>query len=134
MVHRAIFGSIERFFFWHRLRTASVIFHLGWHRPSSKLCQLRTLCKTTTLSPSRLPKKGIRVVDRGNERLAKQTVTRTTTPVMAVVGMKEMEPNFAVRAVESFSDPDLGVEDLIAELSRCSDIAEEMSLIGEKGG
>jgi threonyl-tRNA synthetase len=52
---------------------------------------------------------------------------------MAVVGMKEMETNqLAVRSRKLGDLGSFGVEDLIAELSRCSDIAEEMSLIGEK--
>ena len=77
---------------------------------------------------------GIRIeVDRGNERLAKQirNAEQQRVPIMAVVGMKEMESNSL--AVRSRKLGDLGsfsVDELLAELRRCNDEAEELTLVG----
>ena len=73
-------------------------------------------------------------VDRGTERLAKQirNAEQSRVPVMAVVGVKEMENNSL--AVRSRKLGDLGsfsVDDLLDELARCSDEAVEMTLVGE---
>ena len=53
-------------------------------------------------------------------------------PVMAVVGVKEMEEG--TLAVRSRKLGDLGsfsVDDLLSELKRCDDAAEEMTKMGE---
>ena len=78
---------------------------------------------------------GIRVeVDRGNERLAKQirNAEKSRVPIMAVVGMKEMEAG--TLAIRSRKLGDLGsfsVDGLLEELVRCSDDAIEMTTMGE---
>jgi threonyl-tRNA synthetase len=136
MVHRAIFGSIERFF-GILIENCSGDFPL-WLAPT----QLKLLPVTDAVQDycydvaKQAAKKGIRVeVDRGNERLAKQirNAEQQRVPVMAVVGMKEMETNqLAVRSRKLGDLGSFGVEDLLAELSRCAEIAEEMSLQGEK--
>jgi threonyl-tRNA synthetase len=74
-------------------------------------------------------------VDRGNERLAKQirNAEQQKVPLIVVVGEKEMESN--TLAVRSRKFGDLGslqVEDLLKEIRRCSEEAEELNLIGEK--
>lgn len=136
MVHRAIFGSLERFF-GILIENCSGDFPF-WLSPT----QLRLLPVTDAVQDfclevaQKARAQGVRVeVDRGNERLAKQirNAEQQRVPVMAVVGMKEMETNQL--AVRSRKLGDLGsfrVDDLVAELRRCSDAAEEMTLMGEK--
>lgn len=136
MVHRAIFGSIERFF-GILIENCSGDFPL-WLAPT----QLKLLPVTDAVQDfcydvaKQAAKKGIRVeVDRGNERLAKQirNAEQQRVPVMAVVGMKEMESNtLAVRSRKLGDLGSFGIEDLLDELSRCSEVAEEMTLIGER--
>jgi len=136
MVHRAIFGSIERFF-GILIENCSGDFPL-WLAPT----QLKLLPVTDAVQDfcadvaKQAAKKGIRVeVDRGNERLAKQirNAEQQRVPVMAVVGMKEMESNtLAVRSRKLGDLGSFGIEDLLAELSRCSEVAEEMTLQGKK--
>lgn len=136
MVHRAIFGSLERFF-GILIENCSGDFPF-WLAPT----QLKLLpvtdavheyCNDVARQASKL---GIRVeVDRGSERLAKQirNAEQQRVPIMAVVGMKEMESNML--AIRSRKLGDLGsfsVPDLLAELSRCSTDAKEMTLEGEK--
>jgi len=136
MVHRAIFGSIERFF-GILVENCAGDFPL-WLAPT----QLKLLPVTDAVNDfckeisKKAAKKGIRVeVDRGTERLAKQirNAEQNRIPIMAVVGMKEMEEG--TLAVRSRKKGDLGsfkIDDLIAELCRCSENAEEMVLMGEK--
>lgn len=136
MVHRAIFGSIERFF-GILIENCSGDFPL-WLAP----VQLKLLPVTDGVYDycadvaKKAQKMGIRIeVDRGNERLAKQirNAEQQRIPIMAVVGMKEMENNSL--AVRSRKLGDLGsfsVDDLLVELRRCSDEAEELTLVGEK--
>lgn len=136
MVHRAIFGSIERFF-GILIENCSGDFPL-WLAP----VQLKLLpvtdavfdyCKDVAKMAQKM---GIRVeVDRGNERLAKQVrnAEQQRVPVLAVVGAKEMVSN--TLAVRSRKLGDLGsfaVGDLLKELSRCAEAAEEMALVGDK--
>jgi threonyl-tRNA synthetase len=135
MVHRAIFGSIERFFGILIENTAGDL--PFWLAPT----QLRLLpvtdavfdyCKDVAAKANRL---GLRVeVDRGSERLAKQirNAEQGRIPVMAVVGAKEMEEGSL--AVRSRKNGDLGsfkVDELLDELKRCDEAAEEMSKLGE---
>jgi threonyl-tRNA synthetase len=136
MVHRAIFGSLERFF-GILIENCSGDFPL-WLAPT----QLKLLPVTDAVQDycydvaKRAAKMGIRVeVDRGNERLAKQirNAEQQRVPIMAVVGVKEMESNtLAVRSRKLGDLGSFGVEDLFEELSRCSEIAEEMKLEGVK--
>lgn len=134
MVHRAIFGSIERFF-GILIENCAGDFPF-WLAPT----QIRLLPVTDAVQgfcqdvAAQAKKMGVRVeVDRGNERLAKQirNAEQERIPVMAVVGMKEMETN--TLAVRSRKLGDLGsfsIPDLLAEMRRCSDAAEEMATIG----
>ena len=135
MLHRAIFGSIERFF---GILTENCAgdFPL-WIAP----VQFKLLPVTDSVLDycfdikKRAEKMGIRIeVDRGNERLAKQirNAEQARIPVMAVVGVKEMEAG--TLAVRSRKEGDLGiwtVDDLLAELSSCVDAAQEMTKMGD---
>jgi threonyl-tRNA synthetase len=134
MVHRAIFGSIERFF-GILIENCAGDFPF-WLAPT----QLRLLPVTDAVQDfcqdvaAQAKKMGVRVeVDRGNERLAKQirNAEQDRIPIMAVVGVKEMESN--TLAVRSRKLGDLGsfsVPDLLAELKRSADAAEEMTATG----
>jgi threonyl-tRNA synthetase len=136
MLHRAIFGSIERFF-GILLENCSGEFPL-WLAPS----QLRLLPVTEAVMEycqevaKKAAKRGIRVeVDRGSERLAKQirNAEQQRVPLMAVVGMKEVETGKL--ALRSRLAGDLGsfaVDDLMGHLLQCIDDAEEMTIMGEK--
>jgi threonyl-tRNA synthetase len=135
MVHRAIFGSLERFF---GILTENCAgdFPL-WLAP----VQMKLLPVTDAVQEycqevaAKARQAGIRVeVDRGNERLAKQirNAEQQRVPIIAVVGMKEMETG--TLAVRSRKLGDLGsfaIEDLMAELSQCSSDAVEMTKMGE---
>jgi threonyl-tRNA synthetase len=135
MVHRAIFGSLERFF-GILVENCAGDFPL-WLAPT----QLKLLPVTDAVVDycyqvaDQAKKLGLRVeVDRGSERLAKQirNAEQQRIPIMAIVGIKEMESGKL--SVRSRKDGDLGtipVETLFAELQRCSDAAEEMSLRGD---
>lgn len=135
MVHRAIFGSIERFF-GILIENCAGDFPLWLAPVQMKLLPVTDAaydyCKTVAKKAQSM---GIRVeVDRGNERLAKQVrnAEQQRVPVLAVVGAKEMETNHL--AVRSRKMGDLGsftVEDLLSELSRCVNAAEELTLVGE---
>ena len=136
MVHRAIFGSIERFF-GILIENCSGDFPL-WLAP----VQLKLLpvtdavfdyCKDIAKQAQQM---GIRVeVDRGSERLAKQVrnAEQQRVPILAVIGATEMETK--TLAVRSRKLGDLGsftIPDLLTELQRCVTNAEEMSLLGMK--
>lgn len=135
MLHRAIFGSLERFFGILVENTAGDF--PFWLAPT----QLKLLPVTDAVIPfckevsRKAAKMGIRVeVDRGNERLAKQirNAEKSRVPVMAVVGMKEMEAG--TLAIRSRKLGDLGsfsIDGLLEELVRCSDDAIEMTTMGE---
>jgi len=136
MVHRAIFGSVERFF-GILVENCAGDFPL-WLAPT----QLKLLPVTDAVQDycaqvaKKAAKAGIRVeVDRGSERLAKQirNAEKGRIPIMAVVGMKEMETN--TLAVRSRKEGDLGsfsVDGLIDVISQCVEDAEEMTVVGEK--
>lgn len=136
MVHRAIFGSIERFF-GILIENCSGDFPL-WLAP----VQLKLLpvtdsvfdyCREVAKQAQRM---GIRVeVDRGNERLAKQVrnAEQQRIPIVAVVGATEMESK--TLAIRSRKLGDLGsfkVDDLLHEIVQCSESATEMTRMGEK--
>jgi len=135
MVHRAIFGSIERFF-GILVENCAGDFPL-WLAP----VQMRLLPVTDATQEycrvvaKKAAKMGLRVeVDRGSDRLAKQirNAELERVPIMAVVGVKEMETGKL--AVRSRKYGDLGsfeVQPLLSELSRCAASSEEMTLMGE---
>lgn len=137
MVHRAIFGSVERFF-GILVENCAGDFPL-WLAPT----QLKLLPVTDAVHEycedvaKKAAKLGIRVkVDRGNERLAKQirNAEQQRIPIMAVVGVKEMETGKL--AVRSRKAGDLGlftVDSLFEELTRCISNSEEMTVVGERG-
>jgi len=135
MVHRAIFGSIERFFGILVENTAGD-FPL-WLAPT----QLKLLPVTDAVMDycmevkKKGAKMGLRVeVDRGSERLAKQirNAEKARTPLMAVVGMKEIESGKL--AIRSRKEGDLGsftIDAFLEEMIRCDTAAEEMTMKGE---
>jgi threonyl-tRNA synthetase len=135
MVHRAIFGSIERFF-GILIENCAGDFPL-WLAPT----QIKILPVTDAVQDycdqvaARASKMGLRVsVDRGKERLAKQirNAEQSRIPVIVVVGVKEQEQN--TLAVRSRKLGDLGsfsVDNLLQELSRCVAAAEELTMQGE---
>mmetsp|Transcript_28881 Transcript_28881/g.44124 ORF Transcript_28881/g.44124 Transcript_28881/m.44124 type:complete len:677 (+) Transcript_28881:183-2213(+) len=135
MVHRAIFGSIERFF-GILVENSAGDFPL-WLAPT----QLKLLPVTDSVMDychevaAKAKKLGVRVeVDRGAERLAKQirNAEKGRIPIMAVVGVKEMESGKL--AVRSRKDGDLGsftVDSLLEEMAGCNERAEEMTMKGE---
>ncbi|EJK61406.1 hypothetical protein THAOC_18112, partial [Thalassiosira oceanica] len=135
MVHRAIFGSIERFF---GILVESYAGDLPlWLAPvQMRLLPVTDAVKDYCHDVARQAKKmGLRVeVDRGNERLPKQirNAEQSRVPVMSVVGMKELEEG--TLAVRSRKLGDLGsftVDDLLSELKRCDDEAVEMDVMGD---
>ena len=134
MLHRAIFGSIERFFGILVENTAGD-FPL-WLAPT----QLKLLPVTDAVMDycidvkKKAAKMGLRVeVDRGNERLAKQirNAEQSRIPIMGVVGMKEMEEGtLAIRSRKEGNLGSFSVEDLLDELYQCDAAAEEMTKKG----
>ncbi len=134
MLHRAIFGSIERFFGILVENTAGD-FPL-WLAPT----QLKLLPVTDAVMDycidvkKKAAKMGLRVeVDRGNERLAKQirNAEQSRIPIMGVVGMKEMEEEtLAIRSRKEGNLGSFSVDDLLEELYRCDVAAEEMTKKG----
>ena len=136
MVHRAIFGSLERFF-GILTENCSGDFPL-WLAPE----QMRLLPVTDAVQDycqeikDKAAKLGLRVeVDRGTERLAKQirNAEQQRVPVMAVVGMNELESGRL--AIRSRKLGDLGsftVDDLLEEMANCSAEAVELTKEGEK--
>ncbi len=135
MLHRAIFGSVERFFGILVESTAGEF--PFWLAPT----QLKLLPVTDAVKPfckeiaRKAKKMGLRVdVDRGTERLAKQirNAEKSRVPVMAVVGMKEMESgSLAVRSRKLGDLGSFSIDDLLEELVRCDEEAIEMTLVGE---
>ena len=136
MVHRAIFGSLERFF-GILIENCAGDFPL-WLAPTQlKLLPVtdavHDFCEEVAKKASRM---GVRVeVDRGNERLAKQirNAEQQRIPVMAVVGVKEMENNsLAVRSRKLGDMGSFDVDDFLEEISRCAEDAVEMTRVGKK--
>jgi len=134
MVHRAIFGSVERFFGILVENTAGEF--PFWLAPT----QLKLLPVTDAVMDfchevsKKALKMGLRVeVDRGTERLAKQirNTEKARVPIMAVVGMKEVENGtLAVRSRKLGDLGSFGVDELLAELVKCDEAAIEMSTMG----
>lgn len=135
MVHRAIFGSLERFF---GILTENCAGDFPfWIAP----VQLKLLPVTDAVQDycyeiaAKAKKAGIRIeVDRGNERLAKQirNAEQQRVPIMAVVGMKEMESGkLAIRSRKLGDLGSFGVDELLDELSTCVENTVEMTKMGE---
>jgi threonyl-tRNA synthetase len=134
MVHRAIFGSLERFF---GILTENCAgdFPLWLSPTQMRLLPVTDAAQDYCQEIARKAKKaGIRVeVDRGNERLAKQirNAEQQRIPIMAVVGAKEMETGML--AVRSRKLGDMGsftVDEILHELSQCAADAVEMTKQG----
>lgn len=135
MVHRAIFGSLERFF-GILTENCSGNFPL-WIAPE----QMRLLPVTDAVRDycyeiaAKAKKAGLRIeIDPGTERLAKQirNAEQQRVPIMAVVGMKEMESGKL--AIRSRQYGDLGsytVDALLTELSQCTGDSIELTKVGE---
>jgi threonyl-tRNA synthetase len=135
MVHRAIFGSVERFF-GILVENCAGDFPLWLAPVQLKLLPVTDSVKDYCYEVAAMAKKmGVRVeVDRGAERLAKQirNAEQQRVPIMAVVGIKEMESGKL--AIRSRKEGDLGsfsIHDLMAEIARCADAAEELTMRGE---
>jgi len=136
MVHRAIFGSVERFF-GILIENCAGDFPLWLNPTQMKLLPVtdavQDYCKEVAAKASRM---GLRVeVDRGNERLGKQirNAEQQRVPVIVVVGEKEMENgNLAVRSRKLGDLGSFQVDDMLSEMKRCSDAAEEFTMIGAK--
>eukprot|EP00587_Corethron_hystrix_P003053 CAMPEP_0113319920 /NCGR_PEP_ID=MMETSP0010_2-20120614/13925_1 /TAXON_ID=216773 ORGANISM="Corethron hystrix, Strain 308" /NCGR_SAMPLE_ID=MMETSP0010_2 /ASSEMBLY_ACC=CAM_ASM_000155 /LENGTH=689 /DNA_ID=CAMNT_0000177577 /DNA_START=200 /DNA_END=2269 /DNA_ORIENTATION=+ /assembly_acc=CAM_ASM_000155 len=136
MLHRAIFGSIERFF-GILVENCAGDFPL-WLAP----VQLILLPVTDSVQDyctevkKKAAKRGIRVeIDRGNERLAKQirNAEQARVPLIGVVGVKELESRKIALRSKKLGDLGLhGIEDLLDEIERCDENAVEMELMGEK--
>ncbi|KAL7567937.1 hypothetical protein ACA910_019649 [Epithemia clementina (nom. ined.)] len=136
MVHRAIFGSIERFF-GILIENCAGDFPF-WLAPTQlKLLPVTDAARDFCLDiAKRANKKGLRVeVDRGNERLAKQirNAEQARIPIMAVVGAQEMEQNtLAIRSRKLGDLGSFGVDELLDELERCAEDAIEMTKMGKQ--
>lgn len=134
MVHRAIFGSIERFFGILVENTAGDF--PFWLAPT----QLKLLPVTDAVVDfchevsKKAAKMGLRVeVDRGTERLGKQirNAEKGRIPIMAVVGMKEMESgSLAIRSRKLGDLGSFAVDDLLKHLVKCDEEATEMTMMG----
>jgi len=135
MVHRAIFGSLERFF---GILTENCAGNFPfWLAP----VQLKLLPVTDAVQDycyeiaAKAKRARIRIeVDRGTERLAKQirNAEQQRIPIMAVVGMKEMESGkLAIRSRKLGDLGSFGVNELLEELMLCAENAVEMTKIGE---
>ena len=135
MVHRAIFGSVERFF-GVLLENCAGEFPL-WLAPA----QVKLLPVTSQAFEycqelkEKLTRAGIRVdVDRGSERLAKQVrnAELEKVPLLAIVGKKEVDNGELT--VRSKKLGDLGVfktDDFIGLLKHC--IANAVEFSGDGG-
>ena len=113
MIHRAIFGSVERFF--GILLESTVGDFPLWLAPE----QLRIIAVTDNalsfcdeIQELGRKKYGLRVeVDRSGERLSKQirNAEMSHVPLMAIVGKKELESDEQLISVRSHKGLDLGV-------------------------
>jgi threonyl-tRNA synthetase len=135
MLHRAIFGSLERFF-GILVENCAGDFPLWLAPVQMKLLPVTDAAHDYCRSVARkAAKMALRVeVDRGSDRLAKQirNAELQRVPIVAVVGVKEMETGkLAIRSRKLGDIGSFEVQDLLSELSRCVSMAEEMTLVGE---
>ena len=135
MVHRAIFGSIERFF-GILVENCAGDFPL-WLAPT----QLRLLPVTDAVMDychevkAKAEKLGVRCeVDSGAERLPKQirnAEQKDKVPVMAIVGVKEMESGELAARRKGIGDVgSFDVDDLLEKLRDAADGAREFTEVG----
>ena len=136
MIHRAIFGSIERFF-GILVENCAGEFPL-WLAPE----QLRILPVTESVQDychevkRKAQKMGLRVeVDSGRDRLPKQirNAEKGKVPLMAVVGVKELENNEL--AIRSKATGDLGafdVDEFLEGIKSAIAETEEFTTVGKK--
>lgn len=135
MVHRAIFGSLERFF-GILTENCAGSFPL-WIAPE----QMRLLPVTDAVRDycydvaEKAKKAGLRIaVDPGMDRLAKQirNAEQQRVPIMAVVGTREMQ--YGKLTIRSRQYGDLGlydVDSLLNELYHCAKEGNEFTKLGE---
>ena len=130
MIHRAIFGSLERFF---GIMTENYAGDYPfWLAPE----QVRLLPVTDEVQPyaeqllDQLTKAGVRAtVDRSGDRLGKliRTGEQMKIPVLAVIGTKEAEQNAV--SLRSRRDGDLGVT-AVADLLSAGQMANSQRAAG----
>jgi len=130
MIHRAIFGSLERFF---GIMTENYAGDYPfWLAPE----QVRLLPVTDEVQPyaeqvlDQLTKAGVRAtIDRSGERLGKliRTGEQMKIPVLAVIGAKEAERNAV--SLRSRRDGDLGVT-AVADLLSAAQVANSERAAG----
>ena len=130
MIHRAIFGSLERFF---GIMTENYAGDYPfWLAPE----QVRLLPVTDEVQPyaeqllNQLTKAGVRAtIDRSGDRLGKliRTGEQMKIPVLAVIGAKEAEQNAA--SLRSRRDGDLGVTS-VADLLSAAQMANSQRAAG----
>jgi threonyl-tRNA synthetase len=120
MIHRAIFGSLERFF-GILVENYAGAFPL-WLAP----VQVRLLCVADAFKPyadevaASLRSRGVRVRVESGERIAKlvRGAEKAKTPVMAVVGEREVaDRTLAVRTYAGGDVGSLGVEEVVAKVA-----------------
>ena len=130
MIHRAIFGSLERFF---GIMTENYAGDYPfWLAPE----QVRLLPVTDEVQPyaesllDQLTQAGVRAtIDRSGDRLGKliRTGEQMKIPVLAVIGAKEAEQNAV--SLRSRRDGDLGVV-TVADLLRAAETANSQRAAG----
>ena len=130
MIHRAIFGSLERFF---GIMTENYAGDYPfWLAPE----QVRLLPVTDEVQPyaeqllNQLTQAGVRAtIDRSGDRLGKliRTGEQMKIPVLAVIGAKEAEQNAA--SLRSRRDGDLGVTS-VADLLSSAQMANSQRAAG----
>jgi threonyl-tRNA synthetase len=130
MIHRAIFGSLERFF---GIMTENYAGDYPlWLAPE----QVRLLPVTDEVQPyaesllDQLTQAGVRAtIDRSGDRLGKliRTGEQMKIPVLAVIGAKEAEQNAV--SLRSRRDGDLGVV-TVADLLRAAESANSQRAAG----
>ena len=130
MIHRAIFGSLERFF---GIMTENYAGDYPfWLAPE----QVRLLPVTDEVQPyaeqllNQLTQAGVRAtIDRSGDRLGKliRTGEQMKIPVLAVIGAKEAEQNAA--SLRSRRDGDLGVTS-VADLISSAEMANGQRAAG----
>ena len=130
MIHRAIFGSLERFF---GIMTENYAGDYPfWLAPE----QVRLLPVTDEVQPyaeqllNQLTQAGVRAtIDRSGDRLGKliRTGEQMKIPVLAVIGAKEAEQNAA--SLRSRRDGDLGVTS-VADLLSAAQMANSQRAAG----
>ncbi|CAM9840539.1 unnamed protein product, partial [Sphacelaria rigidula] len=130
MLHRAIFGSIERFFGILVENTAGT-FPLWLAPEQMRLLPVTDAARDYCLQvQSKFKKAGLRVeVDRGSERLAKQirTAEKARIPIMSVVGEKEVAAGtLAVRSRGAGDMGDIDVDMLLAKMLEADEAACEL--------